>query len=87
MINFKLLAGKKILVTGGAGFIGSNLCEKLLDHKVEVSCLDNYATGKKKNIEHLIKRIHDVRKKEQKNFKLFGFACLLTILIFYFLLN
>ena len=39
------------------------------------------------NIEHLIKRIHDERKKEKKNFKLFGFACLLTILIFYFLLN
>jgi UDP-N-acetylglucosamine 4-epimerase len=53
--NINKIAGKKILVTGGAGFIGSNLCEKLLEFKVEVICLDNYSTGKKQNVEHLLK--------------------------------
>ncbi|MFA6200189.1 MAG: UDP-glucuronic acid decarboxylase family protein [Bacteroidales bacterium] len=45
---------KKILVTGGAGFIGSHLCERLLNEGNEVICLDNYFTGSKKNIIHLI---------------------------------
>ncbi len=45
---------KKILVTGGAGFIGSHLCEKLLNEGNDIICLDNYFTGSKKNIEHLI---------------------------------
>jgi len=45
---------KKILVTGGAGFIGSHLCEKLLNYGNEVICLDNFFTGSKKNIIHLI---------------------------------
>jgi UDP-glucuronate decarboxylase len=45
---------KKILVTGGAGFIGSHLCERLLKEGNEVICLDNYFTGNKKNIIHLI---------------------------------
>ena len=49
------LSGKKILVTGGAGFIGSNLCEVLLKKENQVVCLDNYATGKKENIAHLFK--------------------------------
>lgn len=40
----------KVLVTGGAGFIGSNLCEHLLAHGHEVRCLDNFATGKPENI-------------------------------------
>lgn len=40
----------KILVTGGAGFIGSNLCEYLLAHNCEVTCLDNFATGKIENL-------------------------------------
>lgn len=35
----------KVLVTGGAGFIGSNLCESLLEQEYEVVCLDNFATG------------------------------------------
>jgi len=45
---------KKILVTGGAGFIGSHLCERLLDGGHEVLCLDNYFTGSKTNIAHLL---------------------------------
>ena len=45
---------KKILVTGGAGFVGSHLCERLLKEGNEVICLDNYFTGSKQNIIHLI---------------------------------
>jgi UDP-glucuronate decarboxylase len=45
---------KKILVTGGAGFIGSHLCERLLEDGHEVICLDNYFTGSKSNIIHLL---------------------------------
>jgi UDP-glucuronate decarboxylase len=44
---------KRILVTGGAGFIGSHLCERLLDEGNEVLCLDNYFTGRKENIVQL----------------------------------
>jgi len=46
--------GKRILVTGGAGFLGSHLCERLLNEGNEVVCLDNYFTGQKKNIVHLL---------------------------------
>ncbi len=45
---------KRILVTGGAGFIGSHLCERLLETGNEVICLDNYFTGSKLNIIHLL---------------------------------
>jgi len=45
---------KKILITGGAGFVGSHLCERLLKEGNEVICLDNYFTGAKRNIEHLM---------------------------------
>lgn len=45
---------KKILVTGGAGFLGSHLCDKLLEKGNDVICLDNYFTGDKRNIVHLI---------------------------------
>ena len=45
---------KKVLVTGGAGFIGSNLCESLLRKGNKVVCFDNFATGKKENIEEFI---------------------------------
>ncbi|MEP0212351.1 MAG: SDR family oxidoreductase [Cellulophaga sp.] len=43
-----------ILVTGGAGFIGSNICESLLKNGNKVTCLDNFATGKEENINHLL---------------------------------
>lgn len=45
---------KKILITGGGGFIGSHLCEKLLDSGNEVICVDNFFTGNKSNIRHLL---------------------------------
>jgi UDP-glucuronate decarboxylase len=45
---------KKILVTGGAGFLGSHLCERLLNAGNEVICLDNYFTGQKQNVVHLL---------------------------------
>ena len=49
------LSNKKILVTGGAGFIGSNLCEALLEKGNKVVCLDNFATGKRENLGDIIK--------------------------------
>ncbi len=52
---------KRILVTGGAGFIGSHLCERLLNEGNYVICLDNFFTGSKENVEHLL---------DSKNFEL-----------------
>jgi UDP-glucuronate decarboxylase len=49
---------KKILVTGGAGFIGSHLCDRLIQSGCDVICLDNYFTGNKDNIRHLIGNDH-----------------------------
>jgi UDP-glucuronate decarboxylase len=49
------IRGKRVLVTGGAGFVGSHLCERLLESGHEVVCADNYFTGRKKNIEHLLR--------------------------------
>jgi len=46
---------KKALVTGGGGFLGSHLCERLLDKNYEVICVDNFYTGSKRNILHLLK--------------------------------
>ena len=50
----KGLSSKRILVTGGAGFLGSHLCERLLNEGHEVLCVDNFYTGRKANIAHLL---------------------------------
>ena len=54
---------QRVLVTGGAGFIGSNLCEYLLAHDYNVTCLDNFSTGKIENLLPLLNEYPD-------NFKL-----------------
>lgn len=59
---------KKALVTGGAGFLGSHLCDRLVDEGLSVVCVDNLYTGSAKNIEHLMNRPefqfieHDIRE-------------------------
>jgi len=64
------LRNKRVLVTGGAGFIGSNLCEALLDKGNKVICLDNFATGKRENIKEFLEDPNftliegDIRKLE-----------------------
>ena len=64
------LSNKTILVTGGAGFIGSNLCQTLLEKANKVVCLDNFATGKRENIEEFLEDPNfvliegDIRKLE-----------------------
>ena len=45
---------KRVLVTGGAGFLGSHLCERLIADGHNVLCVDNYFTGRKENIAHLL---------------------------------
>ncbi|MBD0822780.1 SDR family oxidoreductase [Aestuariibaculum marinum] len=59
--QLNILKNKHVLVTGGAGFIGSNLCEHLLSHNIKVTCLDNFSTGKQENLEGF---------KNNSNFKL-----------------
>ena len=49
---------KRILITGGAGFLGSHLCERLLAEGEEILCLDNFFTGNKDNIRHLLGNPH-----------------------------
>lgn len=56
-----MITNKKILITGGAGFIGSNLCDYFIEKNNHIICLDNFSTGKQENIAHL---------KENKNFTL-----------------
>ena len=47
---------KRILVTGGSGFLGSHLCDKLVNLGHDVICLDNFFSGSKQNIYHLLER-------------------------------
>ncbi|MEM8836057.1 MAG: NAD-dependent epimerase/dehydratase family protein, partial [Planctomycetota bacterium] len=46
----------RILVTGGAGFLGSHICERLVDAGHDVICLDNFFTSQKHNVEHLLEK-------------------------------
>ncbi|MBT6851542.1 MAG: SDR family oxidoreductase [Opitutae bacterium] len=46
----------RILITGGAGFLGSHLCERLLDQGHDILCLDNFFTGRRRNVEHLLEK-------------------------------
>ncbi|MBU1232147.1 MAG: NAD-dependent epimerase/dehydratase family protein, partial [Proteobacteria bacterium] len=49
---------KQVLVTGGAGFVGSHLCERLLNDGHDVICVDNFFTGTKDNVLHLLDNPH-----------------------------
>ena len=44
----------RVLITGGAGFLGSHLCDRLIEQGHDVICLDNFFTGHKENIRHLL---------------------------------
>ncbi len=73
---------KKVLITGGAGFLGSNLCEKLLNLGNKVYCLDNYYTGFAKNVEHLMDHSdfelieHDITEPFDKEVdQIYNLAC------------
>src|SRR6266567_7552895 len=50
----EMMTERRVLVTGGAGFIGSHLCERLLDRGDEVLCVDNFYTGRRGNVSHLL---------------------------------
>ncbi|MFH2065960.1 MAG: UDP-glucuronic acid decarboxylase family protein [Pseudomonadota bacterium] len=50
----KYHSNKRVLVTGGAGFLGSHLCDRMMEKGYEVLCLDNFFTGNKRNIQHLL---------------------------------
>lgn len=73
---------KKILITGGAGFIGSHLCERLLNEGNEVICVDNFFTGSKENVFHLLdnKRFELIRHDITEHLlvevdQIYNFAC------------
>jgi UDP-glucuronate decarboxylase len=62
---------RRVLVTGGAGFIGSHLCEQLLAAGCEVLCVDNFFTGSRRNIEHLLRHPHFELMRHDVTFPLY----------------
>jgi UDP-glucuronate decarboxylase len=62
---------KRILVTGGAGFLGSHLCERLLSEGHDVVCVDNYFSGNKQNIAHLLSNSHFEAIRQDITFPLY----------------
>ncbi|MDR3534918.1 MAG: SDR family oxidoreductase [Acetobacteraceae bacterium] len=65
------LTRKRVLVTGGAGFLGSHLCERLLHDGDDVLCVDNYFTGRKDNIAHLLDNPHFEAMRHDVTFPLY----------------
>ena len=65
------LTRKRVLVTGGAGFLGSHLCERLLHDGHDVLCVDNYFTGRKDNIAHLLGDPHFEAMRHDVTFPLY----------------
>ena len=80
-----MIEDKIILVTGGAGFIGSNSCEALLEKNNKVICLDNFSTGRKENIQHLLSNPNftlitgDIRKLDDCKEAVKGVDCVLHL--------
>lgn len=66
-----MASGKRVLVTGGAGFIGSHLCERLLAYGHDVLCVDNYFTGSKGNVAHLLQDPHFELMRHDVTFPLY----------------
>src|SRR5215216_5875511 len=62
---------RRVLVTGGAGFLGSHLCEQLLNRGVQVLCVDNFFTGARRNIEHLLEHKRFELMRHDVTFPLF----------------
>ncbi|WP_300154956.1 UDP-glucuronic acid decarboxylase family protein [Solidesulfovibrio sp.] len=62
---------KRVLVTGGAGFLGSHLCERLIERGCDVICLDNYFTGSKQNVMHLLDNPHFELMRHDVTFPLY----------------
>jgi UDP-glucuronate decarboxylase len=65
------LTRKRVLVTGGAGFLGSHLCERLVREGADVLCVDNYFTGRKDNIAHLLPNPHFEAMRHDVTFPLY----------------
>ena len=66
-----MTTGKRVLVTGGAGFLGSHLCERLLERGDEVLCVDNYFTGRRDNISRLLPNPHFEAMRHDITFPLY----------------
>lgn len=67
----KLIKDNRVLVTGGAGFLGSHLCERLLQDGFDVLCVDNFFTGRKENILHLMQNAHFEMMRHDVTFPLY----------------
>jgi UDP-glucuronate decarboxylase len=62
---------RKVLVTGGAGFLGSHLCDRLIGRGEDVLCIDNFFTGSKRNVEHLLSKPHFELMRHDVTFPLY----------------
>ena len=63
--NFEI-DSKRVLVTGGAGFLGSHLCDRLIERGHDVLCVDNFFTGNKRNVQRLMARIEAMNASGEK---------------------